>query len=109
MELQNKSVVITGAASGIGAATALHMSALGAKVAASDIDSEGVEDIVSKIKKSGGTAFAQQVDVTDFEQVTEWMARAKEMAVSISWFAMRGSAGRNNTKRLSTHTKTGTM
>ncbi|MGB5402986.1 MAG: SDR family NAD(P)-dependent oxidoreductase [Robiginitalea sp.] len=104
MDLQDKSVVITGAASGIGAATALHMGALGAKIAASDIDLEGLEDIVSHIKMAGGTALAHRVDVTDFDQVTELMAKAKETYGSVDIVVCNAGIGGKEQRKTAEHT-----
>lgn len=69
MELKNKVIIVSGAGSGIGAATAKLLSAQGAKVIASDIDLAKVEEVVNEITKSGGQAWAKQTDVTQFTEV----------------------------------------
>ncbi len=71
MELKYKVVMITGSGSGIGAATATLMAAHGATVIASDIDINSAEQVVKDIKKSGGTATALKLDVTDFQEVEQ--------------------------------------
>jgi 3-oxoacyl-[acyl-carrier protein] reductase len=58
-----KTILITGAASGIGAATALRMSAL-CDVVLADRNLAGAEEIAGRIRSSGGSALATQVDVT---------------------------------------------
>lgn len=56
--------VVTGAASGIGRATALRLGAEGANVVAADI-SPSVEGAVAEITEAGGTAIAVQSDVSE--------------------------------------------
>ena len=56
--------IVTGAASGIGRATAVDLAREGAIVIVSDIDLEGAERVAGEIRKSG-RATAHRVDVTD--------------------------------------------
>ncbi|WP_281542814.1 SDR family NAD(P)-dependent oxidoreductase [Maribacter aestuarii] len=69
MNLKNKVVVITGAGSGIGAATAKLFGKHKADVIVSDINMENAEKVSTDIKNEGGKAFAFETDVTKFEQV----------------------------------------
>ena len=57
MRLENKVVIITGAASGIGKETALLFSREGAKVVVADINEKGCEGTVAEIKKTGERLF----------------------------------------------------
>lgn len=61
--MEGKVVIITGAASGIGEATALLFAKEGAKVVVSDINAEAGEEVVNRIEKSGGTASFFKADV----------------------------------------------
>ncbi len=69
MEIKNQVVVITGASTGIGRATALALSKLGAKVVLGARRASKLESLVAEIKQNGGDAVYQITDVTDFSQV----------------------------------------
>jgi NAD(P)-dependent dehydrogenase (short-subunit alcohol dehydrogenase family) len=69
MNLKDKIVIITGAGSGIGAATAKLFGTHGANVIVSDINVENVNKVVEEIKSAGGTATAVKTDVAKFEEV----------------------------------------
>ena len=60
MKIEGQVAVVTGAASGLGAATARHLSTLGAQVGILDFDGEGAERVATDI---GGHAV--QLDVSD--------------------------------------------
>ena len=54
--MSGKTVLVTGAASGMGRATAHLFADEGANVAVTDVGSDGVEAVVSEITGAGGTA-----------------------------------------------------
>ncbi|MVU75722.1 SDR family NAD(P)-dependent oxidoreductase [Nocardia sp. ET3-3] len=58
-------VVVTGAGSGIGRATAMRFARTGSKVVVSDIDKDAALSTVALIQSKGGRAGAAQLDVTD--------------------------------------------
>lgn len=64
MRLKDKVAIITGAASGIGKATAKLFAEHGAKVVVADIDSEGSEQTVTEIHDEGNVAIFINTDVT---------------------------------------------
>ena len=68
-KLKNKVVIITGAGSGIGAATARLMAAEGASVVVTGVPEEGVISVADEITLTGGSALAIPMDVTDPQQV----------------------------------------
>ncbi|MFI9273541.1 SDR family oxidoreductase [Kitasatospora sp. NPDC052896] len=63
--LTGRVAVVTGASSGIGEASAEHLAGLGAYVAVLARRADRLNELVSRIEKSGGTALAIAVDVTD--------------------------------------------
>jgi 3-oxoacyl-[acyl-carrier protein] reductase len=67
MRLENKVVIITGAASGIGKQTALLFAQEGAKVVVADFNEKGGNEIVEEIGKAGGEAFFAKLDVSNRE------------------------------------------
>lgn len=66
---ENKVVLITGAAGGIGESAALAYAQQGAKLIISDINAEALEALASKLKENGTDVFAQDCDVRDAQQV----------------------------------------
>ena len=73
--LQGKVAIVTGAASGIGRATALLFAREGASVIASDV-SEAVDETVAAIRHEGGTADAVRADAGDEREVAALVRRA---------------------------------
>lgn len=73
-----KVALITGAASGIGAATARRFAREGARVVIADINEAGAKQVADEIARSGGTAIAVRADVADPREVEAMIARAVE-------------------------------
>lgn len=71
-------MLVTGAASGIGRATALAFARSGAAVLASDVDLAGGEETAALIAAADGEAAFQPCDVSDGEQVKAMVAAAVE-------------------------------
>ena len=78
VELAGRTALVTGAASGIGRASALGFAAAGARVALVDIDTEGLETTAAAILATGQDAEVITADVTDLDA----MARAVEQTVA---------------------------
>lgn len=72
-DLKDKVVTITGAASGIGLATAKLLAARGAKVSLADISGPQLEEVVANIQKAGGSATFKVVDVRNRKEVEDWI------------------------------------
>jgi len=71
-------VVVTGASSGIGYATAKALAERGARVAAMARRGDRLDDLSSEIKEAGGRAMALECDVTKREAVNEAIGAAVE-------------------------------
>jgi NAD(P)-dependent dehydrogenase (short-subunit alcohol dehydrogenase family) len=75
--LDGKVAVITGAAQGIGRATALLFAAQGAKLALIDKDGASVRKVATEIEAAGGAVSAAACDVSEKDAVTAAIAQAK--------------------------------
>ncbi len=64
---EDRAIIVTGAASGIGKACAIRLAAEGGKVTVSDINAEGVNATVAEIQAAGGTATGFACDVSDYD------------------------------------------
>ncbi len=64
-DVAGRSAIVTGAASGIGKATALLLAANGAEIVVVDLKKEPVDAVVAEITAAGGTAIGLVGDVTD--------------------------------------------
>ncbi len=71
MRLEGKSAIVSGAGSGMGAATAKLFAAEGASVVVADVDEVGGQETVDAITAAGGTAQFLRTDVTADE---DWQA-----------------------------------
>ena len=67
-------VLVTGAASGMGRATARVFAAEGAVVAATDFNGEGAEAVAAEIRDKGQTASAWRLDVANAEEIKSVVA-----------------------------------
>lgn len=76
--LEGKRVIVTGAASGVGRASALRFAEEGAWVVCADIDLEHAKESVREIEAAGGTAFALEANVSREEQVVAMIEAAAE-------------------------------
>jgi len=70
-----RTAVVTGAARGIGAATARRLARDGMSVAVLDLDADSCTPVVAEIEASGGRALPVGADVTSEEAVTEAVER----------------------------------
>ncbi len=67
MRFQDKSVIVTGAAGGIGSAIATRFAAEGARVILTDVNAEGAETAAAAIRATGGRARAFAADIATAE------------------------------------------
>jgi 3-oxoacyl-[acyl-carrier protein] reductase len=71
-----KTIIITGAASGIGKAAALIFAREGANVVCADLNGEGTKQTTEQIIGQGGKALALRIDVTSRAQVNDMVRQA---------------------------------
>lgn len=76
--LQGRTVIVTGGASGIGAALCEGFAAEGANAVIADLDLEAAQARAETIAAAGGSALAVRVDVTDRAQVAAGISAAVE-------------------------------
>lgn len=69
MHLSGKVALVTGAASGIGRATAVALSRHGVSVVVVDLDAAGVEAVVDEIRSRDGSAMAVHADVSQPDDI----------------------------------------
>jgi NAD(P)-dependent dehydrogenase (short-subunit alcohol dehydrogenase family) len=68
-KLENKTAIVTGAASGMGKAIAILFAQEGAKVALADLVQADIELVLEEIRKKGGTAIGIACDVSEEESI----------------------------------------
>ena len=69
MHIEGQAALVTGAASGLGAQTARHLAARGAKVALLDRNGDGAQGVAAEIVAAGGTAIGLACDITATDSV----------------------------------------
>ncbi|KXH61455.1 3-oxoacyl-(acyl-carrier-protein) reductase [Colletotrichum salicis] len=80
MSVNDKTIAITGAASGIGRATAVYLASRGASLTISDVQTEALKAITEELKifNPGTRVEATVVDVSKPEQVRDWIQNTKK-------------------------------
>lgn len=76
--IQDKVVIITGASSGIGEATARLLASKGAKVVLGARRADRLQQLADEIRAAGGQAVYEELDVTDLSANERIVARAKQ-------------------------------
>jgi 3-oxoacyl-[acyl-carrier protein] reductase len=77
VSVAGKTAIVTGAATGIGAATAKFLAARGARVLAVGLQPESLRETVAAIEADGGEAVAFEADVSDPEAIEAVAGRAQ--------------------------------
>ena len=88
MQFGGKTAIVTGAASGIGAATARLLARRGARVALVDLDAAGLAEVASEISDAGGEAKTFSCDVVDAAAAATCIAEITEAWGKIDCMAL---------------------
>ncbi len=72
-QLSDRVAIVTGAASGIGAASAVELAARGARVVVADINASGAKEVAAQIADAGGEAIAHEVDLATESSIAALM------------------------------------
>jgi NAD(P)-dependent dehydrogenase (short-subunit alcohol dehydrogenase family) len=80
LDLTGKSILVTGASSGLGRHFAASLAGAGATVVAAARRLNALEEVVAEIRAAGGTAHAVAMDVTDLASVRDGVAEAVRLA-----------------------------
>ncbi|WP_439816369.1 SDR family NAD(P)-dependent oxidoreductase [Zavarzinia sp. CC-PAN008] len=79
-----RTALVTGAASGIGRATALALAAAGARVLVQDLNGAGVEAVAATIRSQGGEAWSLACSVADEDAVNAAVARVAPVTLLLN-------------------------
>ena len=91
--LTGKVAVVTGAARGIGKATALAFADLGATVAVCDLLNDELDETVNELRSKGADAYSEVIDVRDGEAVTTFFAAVSEELGSVDVLVNNAGGG----------------
>jgi len=73
--IKNKTIIVTGAGSGIGKAIAIHFANQGAQVVIADLNESAAQEQADKINNNNGTSIAIGCDVANEQNVTEMVQK----------------------------------
>ena len=78
LRLDGKTALVTGAANGLGRATALHLAELGANIAVIDLDAEGLENLHSELKDRGTNAVTYWGNCVDKNDINTFVSAVRD-------------------------------
>lgn len=106
MRFTNKTALITGAAVGIGRATAVKMASEGAKIVALDLNEEKLDTLKQEIESTGGEILTLICNVADEASVNEAFAKAKEKFGTVHILINNAALWRDTSRFLETSVDT---
>ncbi len=104
MQVANKIVIVTGAGSGIGAATAKHFAKHGAQVVVSDMKEERAQLVADAINKEGGKAVVIIANVAKYEEVEQLISKTVAQFRKIDVLVNNAGIGPRNLVKVADHT-----
>nr|MBA2451098.1 SDR family NAD(P)-dependent oxidoreductase [Chloroflexota bacterium] len=96
-DLAGRRAVVTGAASGIGRATALALARAGAELLVADLNEEGLAELAREVAELGQRAVSMRVDISRDEDAEAIAARAVDMLGGVD--ILVNAAGMNVRRR----------
>lgn len=97
MIFNNRCALITGAAAGIGLATARNLAAHGVKLVLTDVNSDGLDKAVAELRESGADAVSYVIDVSSDEDVDRLAAGLNEKNIDVDILVNNAGIWRDNT------------
>ena len=97
MIFNNRCALITGAAAGIGLATARTLAAHGVRLVLTDVNSDGLDKAVAELRESGADAVSYVLDVSSDEDVDRLAAGLEENDIKIDILINNAGIWRDNT------------
>ena len=105
MKVKDKVVIVTGAGSGIGKATAKHFAHFGAKVVVSDINLEKAKDVADEITQTFGEALAVKANVAKYEDVQNLIQHTVAAFGQLDVMVNNAGIGPKNPAKTAEHTQ----
>lgn len=97
MIFNNRCALITGAAAGIGLATARTLAAHGVRLVLTDVNSDGLDKAVAELRESGADAVGFVLDVSSDEDIDRLAAGLEENDIKIDILVNNAGIWRDNT------------
>ena len=97
MIFNNRCALITGAAAGIGLATARNLAAHGVRLVLTDVNSDGLDKAVAELRESGADAVSFVIDVGSDEDIDRLAAGLEENDIKIDILINNAGIWRDNT------------
>ncbi|SEK33294.1 NAD(P)-dependent dehydrogenase, short-chain alcohol dehydrogenase family [Aquimarina amphilecti] len=104
MQVKDKIVIVTGAGSGIGAATAKHFAKHHATVIVSDIKEEKAKTTVEQIKQEGGKAVVITANVAKYEDVEQLISETVSQFGQLDVIVNNAGIGPRNMSKTAEYT-----
>lgn len=92
-DLHGRTALVTGAASGIGRATALALARRGARLAVCDVNDAGLEAVAGELRSLGAEVLARRVDVARAEDVEAFAATVHERVEAVDLLVNNAGVG----------------
>lgn len=99
MIFNNRCALVTGAAAGIGLATARNLAAHGVRLVLTDVNSDGLDKAVAELRESGADAVGFVLDVGSDEDIDRLAAGLEENDIKIDILINNAGIWRDNTGR----------